>query len=81
MEIRKYSRLSTNKRNKIISYFAEDLTATAKIVEVNHNSNTINTYYKEIRNKILKRCMEESFVEVGEFELEASYFGANLSFI
>jgi transposase-like protein len=76
MKMRKFNRLSPQKRNKIFLCFAEDLTATttAKIVGVNRN--TVNAYYQEIRNKILKRCMEESLVDGGEFELDESYFGA-----
>jgi transposase len=76
MEMRKDSMLSTNKRNKIISGFAEYLTATATANIVRVTRNTINTYYKEFRNKILKSCMEESRVDRGEFELDESYFGA-----
>jgi len=74
--MRKYRRLSTQKVNKIFLCFSEDLTAlqTAKIVGVNRN--TVNTYFKELREKILFKSLEESKAETGEFELDESYFGA-----
>ena len=71
-----YSRLSTYKVNKIVLCFCEDITskATAKIVKVNRN--TINSYYRFIREKILLETLKDSKKEFGEFELDESYFGA-----
>jgi transposase-like protein len=55
--------------------FAEDITTTktAKIVVVHRN--TVNSYFKKIREKIFKQCLSESTVETGEFKLNESYFG------
>jgi transposase-like protein len=74
--MRKYRRLSTQKVNKIFLCFSEDLTAlqTAKVVGVNRN--TVNSYFKELREKILAKSLEETTTETGEFELDESYFGA-----
>ena len=74
--MRKYQRLSTQKVNKIFLCFSEDLTAlqTAKIAGVNRN--TVNRYFTEFREKIFKKCIEESKTELGEFEVDESYFGA-----
>jgi transposase-like protein len=72
----KYSRLSAQKLNKLIRCFCEDITATsaAKIIGVNRN--TVNSYYREFREKILSRTIAESKSDAGEFELDESYFGA-----
>ncbi|MGL4981501.1 MAG: IS1595 family transposase, partial [Treponemataceae bacterium] len=72
----KFSRLSTYKVNKIVLCFSEDITATAaaKIVKVNRN--TINSYYKFIREKIVQKAIAEAGKECGEFEVDESYFGA-----
>jgi transposase-like protein len=72
----KYSRLSTQKVNKLIRCFCEDITATsaAKIIGVNRN--TVNSYYREFREKILSYAIAESRRDAGEFELDESYFGA-----
>ena len=39
------------------------------------NRNTINAYYNEIREKILQHSLKEQEKELGEFELDESYFG------
>ena len=39
------------------------------------NWNTINAYYNEIREKILQYSLKEQTKELGEFELDESYFG------
>ena len=36
----------------------------------------INTYYNEIREKILQHSLKEQEKELGEFELDENYFGA-----
>jgi transposase-like protein len=74
--MRKYSRLSAKKLNKIFLCFAEDITATVTARIVGVNRNTVNAYFREIRDKIFQRCIAESLVEGGEFELDESYFGA-----
>jgi len=72
----KYHRLSKYKIKKIIDCFSEDITATsaAKILKLNRN--TINAYYREFRQKILENSIKEKDLEIGEFELDESYFGA-----
>jgi transposase len=40
------------------------------------NRNTVNSYFKEIREKIFNKCLEESKAEIEEFEFDESYFGA-----
>jgi transposase-like protein len=72
----KYNRLSRQKIKKIILCFVEDITATsaAKIADINRN--TANSYYNEIRRRILSKTIEESNKELGEYELDESYFGS-----
>lgn len=72
----KYNRLSKYKIKKIIECFSEDITATcaAKILKLNRN--TINAYYNAFRVKILEHSLAEQEKELGEFELDESYFGA-----
>ena len=72
----RYSRLSRYKIKKIIKYFSEDITASsaAKILELNRK--TINKYYNEFRRLILEHSLSEQEKELGEFELDESYFGA-----
>ena len=72
----KYHRLSTQKRNKLIRCFCEDITATSAAKIVNVNRNTVNSYYREFREKILLQTVAESKSDIGEFELDESYFGA-----
>ena len=72
----RYSRLSRYKIKKIIEYFSEDITASspAKILKLNRK--TINNYYNEFRRLILEHSLREQKKELGEFELDESYFGA-----
>ena len=72
----KYHRLSRYKIKRIILCFAEDITASSasKILPINRN--TTNAYYNEIREKILQHSLKEQEKELGEFELDESYFGA-----
>ena len=72
----RYSRLSRYKIKKIIEYFSEDLTASsaAKILKLNRK--TVNSYYNEFRSLILEHSLREQEKELGEFELDESYFGA-----
>ena len=37
--------------------------------------NTINSYFKEFRIKILENFVKENSKRLGEFELDESYFG------
>ena len=72
----RYSRLSRYKIKKIIECFSEDITASsaAKILKLNRK--TINSYYNEFRRLILEYSLREQEKELGEFELDESYFGA-----
>ena len=72
----RYSRLSRYKIKKIIECFGEDITASSasKILELNRK--TVNAYYNEFREKILAYSLKEQEKELGEFELDESYFGA-----
>ena len=72
----RYNRLSTKKINRIILCFAEDITATSAARIVGVNRNTINAYFYDIRVKIFRQSLIESKQELGEFELDESYFGA-----
>jgi len=72
----KYNRLSKNKIKKIIECFTRDLTATTTSQLLGLNRNTINSYFNEIREKILQASLAEYLQEFGEFELDESYFGA-----
>jgi transposase-like protein len=68
--------LSRFKIKKIIFCFAEDITASSASKILHINRNTINAYYNEIREKILQHSLKEQEKELGEFELDESYFGA-----
>jgi transposase len=48
-------------------------TATARLVGINRN--TVNIYFNEIRQKIFQMSLQESNQELGECELDESYFG------
>ena len=69
-------RLTAQKRNRIFLCFKNDLTATqtADICAVNRN--TVNRYYNLIRKAILSESITEAKQEIGEYELDESYFGA-----
>ena len=72
----KYQRLSRFKIGTIIFCFSEDITASSASKILHINQNTINAYYNEIREKILQHSLREQEKELGEFELDESYFGA-----
>lgn len=46
-----------------------------KILHINRN--TINAYYNKIRAEILQHSLKKQEKELGEFELDKSYFGAH----
>jgi len=71
-----YSRLSTQKVNRILLCFCEDITATAAAKLVRVNRKTVNNYYNAIREKIFAESLKELSVDSGEFEADESYFGA-----
>jgi transposase-like protein len=71
-----YKRLSTQKVNKLLLCFCEDITATATAKLVKVNRKTVNRYYNDIREKILKETLKETLLDCGEFEADESYFGS-----
>ena len=72
----KYSRLSRYKIKKIIECFSEDITASSASKILKLNRKTKNSYYNEFRKLILEYSLREQEKELGEFELDESYFGA-----
>ncbi|MDH3324690.1 MAG: IS1595 family transposase [Candidatus Peregrinibacteria bacterium] len=71
----KKSHLSGYKFREIIKYFCEDFSATTTSNLTGISRNTINRIYKLLRVRIVKISLAES-PELGEFELDESYFGA-----
>ena len=69
-------RLTAQKNLVLFLCFKNDLTATqaAKICGVNRN--ITNRYYNLLRRAILSESIRETRREVGEYELDESYFGA-----
>ena len=65
-------RVTAQKRNRIFLCFKNDLTATQAAEICGVDRNTANRYYNLLRRAILS----ESIREVGEYELDESYFGA-----
>jgi transposase len=72
----RYKRLSTQKANRILRCFCLDVTATAAAELAGVNRKTANSYYNQIRQKILKEALKETPADNGEFEADESYFGA-----
>ncbi|MDR1957732.1 MAG: hypothetical protein LBQ54_01570 [Planctomycetaceae bacterium] len=62
----RYKRLSTEKVDLILRCFCEDLTATASILGVNRN--TVNSYFREIRERIFQQSLKESPLETAKVE-------------
>ena len=56
--------------------FKNDLTATQAAEICGVNRNTANRYYNLLRKAILSESIREAGREVGEYELDESYFGA-----
>ena len=68
--------LTTQKRNRIFLCFKNDLTATQAADICGVNRNTANRYYGLLRKAILSESIREAKREIGEYELDESYFGA-----
>ena len=71
--------LTTYKKRKIMNCFAQDLTATQTSTLNCINRNTINKYFAKFRKVIFEYGNSEINLqnkELGEFELDKSYFGA-----
>jgi transposase-like protein len=68
--------LGQRKIAAIIRCFCEDITAVSTAAIVGVNRNTVNSYYRLIREAIFRQSLMENSLEDGEFELDESYFGA-----
>ena len=71
----KHSKLSTQKINKILLCFSEDLTATKTAKILNLNRRTIDRYFSIFREKIFESSKTEKLNGKGIFECDESYFG------
>ena len=69
-------RVTAQKRNRIFLCFKNDLTATQAAEICGVNRNTVNRYYNLLRRAILSESIREAGRDVGECELDESYFGA-----
>ena len=69
-------RLTAQKRNKISLCFKNNLTATQAADICGVNRNTANRYYGLLHKAILGESILETRREIGEYELDESYFGA-----
>lgn len=74
--LKRQSRLSKQKRRKILECFAADLSATQTAHVLGLNRNTINRWYRTFREQILEHLETSSTRKLsGEIELDESYFG------
>lgn len=71
----KKSHITTVKFRQILRYFCEDFSATTTANLTGISRNTINRIYKLLRVRIVEISLSEA-PELGEFELDESYFGA-----
>ena len=69
-------RLTTQKRNRIFLCFKNDLTAPQAADICSVKRNTANRNYDLLRRAILSESIREARREIGEYELDESYFGA-----
>ncbi|WP_428539759.1 IS1595 family transposase [Profundibacter sp.] len=69
------SRVSEKKIREIVRYFAADLTATQATQLSGLNRNTVNRFYRALRERILLAC-EAQRPMFGIIEVDESFFGA-----
>ena len=69
------SRISEAKIREIVRYFAADLTALQTAQLSGTNRNTINRFYRALRERILLAC-EAQRPMFGIIEVDESFFGA-----
>ncbi len=69
------SRISEKKIREIVRYFAADLTALQAARLSGLNRNTVNRYYRALRERILWAC-EAQRPMFGIIEVDESFFGA-----
>jgi transposase len=68
-------RLSFRTRKKLLAYFAQDLTASQAADLLCINRNTVNAWYRNFREQIVRFSEETGPKLSGEVELDESYFG------
>lgn len=74
--LQRRSRLSKQKRRKILACFAADLSATQTANVLGVNRNTVNLWYRNFREQILEQLESSPTQKLsGEIELDESYFG------
>ncbi len=74
--LQRQSRLSKQKRRKILECFAADLSATQTAKVLGLNRNTVNLWYRHFREQILEVVEKSPTKKLsGEIELDESYFG------
>lgn len=74
--LKRVSRLSKQKRRKILECFATDLSATQTATIAGVNRNTVNFWYQNFREQILENLETSPTKKLsGEIELDESYFG------
>jgi transposase len=69
------SRISEAKFREFIKYFSLDLEAQKIAILTHLNRNTVNRYFRLIRERIAQHCEQQSPLK-GEIEVDESYFGA-----
>lgn len=69
-------RISDKKKRSLFLCFKNDLTATQAAELCHLNRNTVNRYYSILRKAIFRESIMEARLEIGEYELDESYFGA-----
>ena len=67
--------ISERKFRELLKYFCHDETAEKSSAYTGLNRNTINRIYKKLRIRIVEESIA-STPELGEFEVDESYFGA-----
>lgn len=71
-----FQRISDKKKRLLFSCFKNDLTATQTSDLLNLNRKTVNRYFNLLRKEIFSESIREAKAEIGEYELDESYFGA-----
>ena len=72
----KSSHFSDRKYREILKLFSADISAKAVSNIAGISRPAVNRIFKNIRIKIVEYCEKNSIFEVGEIELDESYFGA-----
>ncbi len=70
------SRISEKKFRQLLRYFAMDLTASKTAELTNLNRKTVNSLFQKIRFRLVAECARHAPIQIGEIEVDESYFGA-----